>query len=109
MNEKPRYAIRRGANELTRRQCVLLASVYSLGIVLGLALIWTITGTAAAPRSTPGSYGFIPAPRRRRVRCPRGDQQRRDRVTKVIDALGHSQEKKYSSNDNIATMTAALQ
>ncbi|PWU50856.1 hypothetical protein DLE60_21240 [Micromonospora globispora] len=33
----------------------------------------------------------------------------RDRVTKVIDALGHTAEKTYTSTDNIATMTDALQ
>ena len=33
----------------------------------------------------------------------------RDRVTKVIDALGHTRDKQYTSNDNVSTLTDALQ
>jgi YD repeat-containing protein len=33
----------------------------------------------------------------------------RDRITKVIDALGHTQDKTYTSMDNVATRTDALQ
>jgi RHS repeat-associated protein len=33
----------------------------------------------------------------------------RDRITKVIDALGHTQDKTYTSMDNVATITDALQ
>jgi RHS repeat-associated protein len=33
----------------------------------------------------------------------------RDRITKVIDALGHTQDKTYTSMDNVATVTDALQ
>jgi RHS repeat-associated protein len=33
----------------------------------------------------------------------------RDRITKVIDALGHTQDNTYTSTDNIATVTDALQ
>ncbi|MEU4427180.1 RHS repeat-associated core domain-containing protein [Actinoplanes sp. NPDC024001] len=36
------------------------------------------------------------------------DYEERDRVTKVKDPLGHSQDKKYNANDNIELLTDAL-
>ena len=38
VDEEPRYAIRRGAVELTRRQWILLGGILVLGIVAGVVL-----------------------------------------------------------------------
>ncbi|MEU4695327.1 hypothetical protein [Actinoplanes sp. NPDC023714] len=48
MDEKPRFAIRRGAVELSRRQWSLLGGVLVIGITSAILLVATVSPAAGA-------------------------------------------------------------
>lgn len=57
MDEERRYAIRRGAVELTRRQWVVLGSLLAVGVVAGVVLL--VTASASAGGVAFGLTGLV--------------------------------------------------